>query len=370
MKVLYVFHSLAIWGGIERILVDKMNHLKTDFGYDVGILTTDQGSHAIPYQLTDGIYVKDLGISFHLQYKHKGLRKLWERIKLAHRCELRMKEQIETFQPDVIVCVATSMADIAIKVSGKIPVVVESHSDFNHTFFGQKLIQRCRSWRLKRCLNQAQVIVALTEGDASEWRKHYKNIKVIPNMVNLNQGSISQQNSNHVIFVGRFDYQKLPTEAIEIWKLIQPDFPDWTLDIYGEGEEQEKVEQAALASGLKICIHKPTARIFDCYRESTILMMTSQFEPFGLVLPEAMSCGLPVVAYDCPYGPASIISQGVDGFLIKNNDREAFAQQMKQLMADRELRLSVGKKAAESAKRFDARRIMPQWKELFEKLCH
>jgi glycosyltransferase involved in cell wall biosynthesis len=99
-------------------------------------------------------------------------------------------------------------------------------------------------------------------------------------------------------------------------------------------------------------------------------MMTSQFEPFGLVLPEAMSCGLPVVAYDCPYGPASIISQGADGFLIKNNDREAFAQQMKQLMADRELRLSVGKKAAESAKRFDACRIMPQWKELFEKLCH
>lgn len=106
----------------------------------------------------------------------------------------------------------------------------------------------------------------------------------------------------------------------------------------------------------------------DCYRESAILISTSKYEPFGLVISEAMSCGVPAIAYDCPYGPSALISDGKDGFLVAPNDHETFAQRMRQLMGSRELRLKMGRHAAQSAQSYAASEIMPAWKKLFEEL--
>ena len=106
----------------------------------------------------------------------------------------------------------------------------------------------------------------------------------------------------------------------------------------------------------------------DAYRNSSVFVMTSLYEPFGLVIPEAMSCGLPVVSYDSPYGPAGIISDGEDGFLIPMHDIQAFANRLCQLMGDEELRKEMGHRAIESSQRFSADKIMPMWKKLFEQL--
>ena len=99
-----------------------------------------------------------------------------------------------------------------------------------------------------------------------------------------------------------------------------------------------------------------------------MLLMTSKFEPFGLVMPEAMSCGLPVVAFDCPYGPAEIITDGVDGFLIKNRDMHAFADKVCQLIENPRLRAEMGQRAIASSQRFSPEKIMPMWKQLFESM--
>ena len=96
--------------------------------------------------------------------------------------------------------------------------------------------------------------------------------------------------------------------------------------------------------------------------------MTSLFEPFGLVLPEAMSCGLSVVAFDCPYGPADIITDGVDGFLIKNRDIQGFADRVCQLIENEELRHQMGQNGIVSSQRYRADVIMPKWINLFENL--
>ena len=102
--------------------------------------------------------------------------------------------------------------------------------------------------------------------------------------------------------------------------------------------------------------------------KSSILLMTSLYEPFGLVLPEAMSCGLPVVAFDCPYGPADIITDGVDGFLIEGRDINAYADKVCLLIENVELRKKMGQAAILSAKRYDKTYIMPQWESLFKEL--
>ena len=96
--------------------------------------------------------------------------------------------------------------------------------------------------------------------------------------------------------------------------------------------------------------------------------MTSRYEPFGLVLPEAMSCGLPVVAFDCPYGPADIITDGVDGFLIKERSVEEFANRVCQLIENEQLRVQMGKRGMDSSQRYSTEAIMPKWAKLFEQL--
>ena len=104
------------------------------------------------------------------------------------------------------------------------------------------------------------------------------------------------------------------------------------------------------------------------YMKNSILLMTSIYEPFGLVLPEAMSCGLPVVAFDCPYGPADIITDGVDGFIIKDRNVEEYANKVCLLMDDVSLRIKMGQAGIVSSQRYTAERIMPMWKQLFEQV--
>ncbi len=97
--------------------------------------------------------------------------------------------------------------------------------------------------------------------------------------------------------------------------------------------------------------------------------MIHQQHELPFLLPEAMSCGLPVVSFDCPYGPAEIITDGVGGFLIKNLDFQAFADRVCRLIENKELRVRMGLAAIKSSQRYREDVIMPKWKELSESLC-
>lgn len=370
MRVLFVFRSLAIWGGIERIFVDKMNHLASMYNYDVYMLTSDQGNHPIPFFLEKQVHFNDLGIRFHQKYKYHGIKRLLVAQQLKCLYEHRLSEAIRKIHPDIIVCTTADYINSIVKLKGSTPLVVESHSICIRTIEqGHNcLLQKWYREKYLRTLSYVDVIVALTERDALEWRKYHHNVSVIPNMVNLNQGAVSSQDNKRVIFVGRLDYQKQPLELINIWKLVFPHFPDWQLDIYGDGEQQYELINVVRSLNMNITIHPPTGQIFDCYRMSSLLISTSLFEPFGLVIPEAMSCGLPVVAYDCPYGPASLIKNGINGFLIKQGDISDFVDKVCLLLNDIELRRKMGNNAISSSQKYNADKIMPLWKQLFNQL--
>jgi Glycosyltransferase len=371
MKVLYVFRSLAMWGGIERILVEKMNYLSKVYGYDVYMLTSDQGNHPIPYHLEDSVHLEDLNIRFHQQYQYSFLRRIWVAKRLKRLYEKCLKERIRQIRPDIIICTTADHIDLLGKLKGSTPLVAESHSICLRTIEDGHCWLRRKWYRFYylKAFSKVDVVVALTEGDAAEWRKVHPHVVVIPNLVHLNDGAVSTLENKRVIFVGRFDYQKQPIEMIRIWEKIHPKHPDWHLDIYGEGEQELELEEIVRSSGVNIVIHHPTEHIFDCYRESSILVSTSLFEPFGLVIPEAMSCSLPVIAFDCPYGPYNIITDGVDGFLIKNRNVSEFAEKVCLLIEDVELRKRMGKAGIISSQRYSANIIMPLWQSLFEQLA-
>ena len=369
VKVLYIFRSLAVWGGIERVLVDKMNYLASVLGYEVYMLTTCQGDHPVPYHLDSAVHLDDLGIQFHRQYQYRGFRKILDGYERTRLFEKRLSERLLVISPDVIICTTADPVYSIAKVKGNIPLIVESHSICSRTFGEKGLRQRYVAHLLKKGLKKASCVVALTEGDAVDWRAFHPIVKVIPNIVHLNVGGVSNCQNKRVIWVGRFDYQKRPMVIVKIWQQIHPAFPDWHLDIYGEGVQKQELQQYISPLNMNIHLHEPTNYIFEAYRNSSILVVTSLYEPFGLVIPEAMSCGLPVISYDSSFGPASIISDGNDGFLVGNNNQELFIDRLSRLMHDESLRLLMGMNAIESSKRFSSNNIMSQWKKLFSKMC-
>jgi glycosyltransferase involved in cell wall biosynthesis len=373
MKLLYVDNALAIYGGIERVLTDKLNWLVEYGDCEICLLTANQGNHPIVFPLSDKVEFHDLGIMFHQVYNYSG----WKRYRLLMRLHRlfrqRINEMIRIFTPDVIVCARLDCVYDVIKERGRIPVVFESH----HSFLAYKFekyswlqILQIKHWH--RVLKKAQMIITLSKGDALEWKKINPHVQVIPNVVHLNNtGRYSTCNCKSVIFVGRYSFQKDIESLLQIWKIVNQRHPDWQLNIYGGyGDQQEILQSIIYRSERNIVIHQPTSLIYDELLKSSILLMTSRYEPFGLVLPEAMSCGLPVVAFDCPYGPADIVTDGVDGFLIKNRNIEEYADKVCILIEHEDLRRRFGKAGVLSSQRYRADNVMPQWVSLFNQLSN
>ena len=371
MRILYVTDALAIWGGIERVLVEKANYLANHDGYEVTIITVCQGNHPFPFSLEPQVTHMDLNVPFHDQYQYSGIRRMLSLRCLHCNCREGIRHQLSTIRPDVIVCSRIEFVRDICRVKGDIPLAFESHSSFwTSRFEGARFLRRIHTWWMNQSARKAQAVVTLTEGDAAVWRKINKKVFVIPDAVHLNEtGMFSNYQSKSAVYVGRLSRQKDIGSLLAVWQLVRQRHPDWQLHIYGEkGDLDESLWQQLQADSNGITVHSPTADILEIYLQHAMLLLTSRYEPFGMVLPEAMSCGLPVVAFDCPYGPADIIVDGVDGFLVRNRSITDFADRIFQLIENRNLRIQMGKAAALSARRYSANEIIPQWKDLFERL--
>lgn len=358
MKIVYLYSSLAIMGGVERVLVDKMNYLVSR-GYEIYMVTSDQGNHSIPYKLDERVHFCDLQILSYTQYKYHGWQRLKETRRLSRLYRQRLKEKLTEIHPDIIVCTTSQNIHGLLQIKGSIPLIVESHNNFSHPdTWWHRLQNRLNNY----CIRNADAVVTLTHADAVSWRREFRNVHVIPNIVYLNNsGRYSDCTNKRAIFVGRLVEQKGIPDLIKVWRIVNQRHPDWQLDVFGDGKLGSIQE-------MKLFVHPPTSNIMEEYINSSMLLMTSVYEPFGLVLPEAMSCELPVVAFDCPYGPADIITDGKDGYIISNRDIDAFANKVCQLIENPKLRQEMGGAAVQSAKRYSAEIIMPQWIELFDSL--
>ena len=370
MQILYVTDAFAVWGGIERVLTDKINYLIEHNEYKVCLLTASQGSHSMPYELYHMVCHVDLGIRIQQQYDYHGINRLFKVIKLNQLLKIKIKETVDTFKPDVIVCAKLDFVGVLIDIKGNIPLIVESHTLYISEYIdGSGWLRKIHVWMWKQMIRKMDAVVTLSKGDAKEWRKKNENVYVIPNVVHLNNNErYSSCQNKSVIFVGRFSKQKDINSLLAIWHLIYKKHPDWRLDIYGDGELKDEYLPVIYEMDSNINVYDPTKDIMERYLEHSILLMTSIYEPFGLVLPEAMSCGLPVVAFDCPYGPADIITNGVDGFLIKNRDIDAFVDKVCLLIENEDLRKQMGQNGVLSSQRYRADIIMPKWIELFKQL--
>ena len=218
------------------------------------------------------------------------------------------------------------------------------------------------------------VLVTLTEADADDYRRLAPDadtlIKSIPNAISWPIGSRSPLDSKVIVAAGRLAEQKAFHRLVDAYVGVARKHPEWQLHIYGTGPERRNLRQRIRdhAIGEQVKLMGYSDNMPEVLRQASGYAMTSIYEGFPMVLLEAMTTGLPMVAYDCPRGPAELIDHGRNGWLIPDGDNEAYTAALLDLVVDPERRAAMGCAAWQAAHRYEMPRIVAQWRELLDSL--
>lgn len=377
MKIVYIIFSISKMTGIERMFVSQLNYLAELKGYDATLLTYDQGNAPDGYPLSSKVRHIDYGIkTFHVYRYPHYVRPfvMWRWNRKLKRC---IKESVESIIPDIVVCSSyeTSEMQIVLSLRG-VKRVVQVHSSFlqsggvlrsHHIESSLKLCYKkfFTYHKVIRLVRQFDRIVTLTQGDACHWNS--SRVVVIPNPLMIDTPVGFVQREKKVIAVGSLLLVKGFDMLLEAWRKICDSHPDWQLEITGEGVEEPYLRQQ-MQSLSRVQILPRTTDIASRYMSGEIYAMTSRYEGFGLVLLEAMSCGLAPVAFDCDFGPREIITDGHDGFMVPLGDIDMLAERLSYLMDHEDERRRISANAIEKSKHYLPQEIMPRFRQLYESL--
>ncbi len=225
-----------------------------------------------------------------------------------------------------------------------------------------------------RLYPRLDAMVTLTEADAQEYRellgpsaKVYSVPNAVPHVGEIRAAHDPQ--TKVVVAAGRLARQKGFDRLVAAWAIVAKTHPDWRLNIFGHGNDaslQSKIDKRQLTG--VVTLHGFTNEPYERFAESAIYAMSSRSEGFPMVLLEAMGCGLPLVSFDCPTGPADIIQNGTNGLLVPNGDIKGLAAALNQLIEDPSLRRRMGAAGVELAKEYAPIRVAARWERLFEEL--
>lgn len=374
MKIIYCIACTCHSGGMERVLTNKANYLARH-GYEIVVVTTDQRGKQPFFPLEPSIRSIDLGINYDENNGKSFLNKLLHYpVKQAlHR--KRLKAVLMKERPNVTVSMFNNDAGFIPGIKDGSAKLLEIHfSKFKRLQYGRKGVWKLADWwrskQDEKTVRKFDRFVVLTEEDKAYWG-NLPNIMVIPNAISGIPAGTALLANKRVIAVGRYTYQKGFERLVDAWHLLASRFPDWKLDIIGEGEERPLLEQRIRSYGLKrqVTLTRPTQEIGKVYQEASILASSSRYEGLPMVLLEAQAFGLPIVAFQCKCGPKDIVSDGMNGYLVPEGDTAGMAQRLETLMKDVTLRKRMGLKAKESASRFNEEAIMEKWMNTFQTLA-
>lgn len=375
LKIVYVTPALYMAGGVERVLTLKANYFAENFDYDITIILTEGKDKPLFYPLSEKIKVVNLNIVFEELWTCSFLKKIFVYLKKQRQFKKLLTNELMRLHPDITVSLLrreinffNDIKDGSRKI-GELHVNRANYRNFeaNDSNFIKNLFAKFWMHSLVLKLKQLDRFVVLTEEDKSAWPELH-NICVIPDPLSFIPTQQSPLTEKRVIAVGRYVYQKGFDLLLQAWARIEKQYPDWQLAIYGDGNRtpyEQQMKDLGI-DGTRCHLNGPTADIQQEYVNSSLFVFSSRFEGFGMVLVEAMACGLPVISFACPCGPKDIIKDGKNGFLVDNENVEEMAKSMCRLICDDSLRQSISQIARKSIMRFGISQIGEQWKKLFE----
>lgn len=373
MKLIYCTHSTYNPGGMERVLLNKVTYFSHLPGWEVAVVTTDQHQRPPFYPFPEKVRMTDLGIN----YSEDNGKGAWKKITGYLRKRKEHKRKLTALllkeKPDIVVSLYPSESSFIPDIKDGSKKVLELHyCKFFRLQYGRKgllgWIDKLRTRQDEQIVRRFDKFVVLTNEDRGYWG-NLPNIEVIPNAAMHVSDTYSDVMNKRVIAVGRLDYQKGFDRLIQAWELVQytGKFTDWKLDIFGQGEWREMLQQMIDKAELQntVCLNRPTKQIGEEYVKSDMLVMSSNYEGFPMVMIEAMACGLPVVSFDYKCGPKDIIQTGINGLLVPNGDIQALADAMMKVMEDEAYRKMLSLNARKVVDTYSEQAVMSQWIRLF-----
>jgi len=376
-KIVYCTPALYSAGGTERVVSLKANYFADVLGYDVTIIVTEGKNSNSFFHLSDKVEVINLGLNFEEIWNVSFIEKVFLYLKKQRNYKKLLKSELMRIRPDITITTLRREINFIIEINDGSRKIGEQHlSRSNYRKTDPRFTNICEKFfflwwknRVVSSLTKLDKLVVLTPDAASEWSE-VKNIMMIPDPLPIKVESCSTRSSKRVITIGRYSYEKGYDLLLKVWSIVEKKLSDWQLDIFAMGDPTPYVKMMDdLSIDKKRChLNSSVVDVEDEYMKSSILVQPSRTEGFGLVIVEAMSCGLPVVSFDCENGPRSIITNGEDGFLIPPFDVEMFANSLMRLMSDDDLRESMGEKGKQNSQRYDIDIVGQQWKQLFDEL--
>lgn len=374
-RIVYCTPALYFAGGMERVLTMKANYFAEHFGYDVTIILTDGKEKPIFYPLSDKVKVINLDIGFEELWTCSFLKKIFFYLKKQHLYKKLLNRELMRIRPDITVSMLRREINFINDIqdgSKKIGEIHINRANFRN-FEGNNALKNLFSkfWMnsLLSKLQRLDRFVVLTEKDKEAWVE-LKNVCVIPNPLSFTSTRRSTLSEKRIIAVGRYCHEKGYDLLLKAWVIVQNRTTDWRLEIFGEGDrtQYEEMVDTLNLDRHRCVLNGRSSRIQDEFLNSSLSVCSSKFEGFGLVITEAMACGLPVVSFDCPWGPRAIISDGEDGMLVENGNVDKLAEALVLMIQNPKQRKAMADKAIENVQRFSIDQIAGQWKSLFESL--
>ena len=376
-KIIICTPALYSAGGVERVVSVKANYFAERLGYDVTVIVTEGKGKDSFFLISNNVEIINYALNFEELWRLPFWKKVLVYLRKQHEYKRRLKKDLMRIRPDFVVTTLrreinfiTKIHDGSIKI-GELHVNRANYRNFDSR--NSNIVKRlfARMWMnsLLGHLKRLDKMVVLTDYAFNDWPE-LNNVVKIPDALPFKIDSISELSAKRIISIGRYAYDKGNDLLLQTWSRIEKQMPDWSLDIYGNGDKVPYQKQM-----LELGINPQRCHLFDPvtdvkkeYLSSSVFVLPSRFEGFGLVIIESMACGVPVVAFDCENGPRSIITDGENGFLVPPFNISLFAEKILLLMKNQELRCRMGENAQKTASQYEMDKIGIQWEQLFDEL--
>lgn len=353
MRLCVVVSSLR-YGGAEGVAA-KLALMWTRMGHEVVVLTFEPASADSQRALNGAVVVRALDCT-------GESRTLVEAILVNFRRLARIRRELVECRADAVVSHldSTNVLVLLATVGMRLKIFPVEHVD-------PRAHQLKRSWKLLRwiCYRRATRLIVVSRGIADAFPERIRRrIVVIHNPIDAPpEGPMPSLHASRIVAMGRLVPQKGFDLLLQAFAQIHDRHPTAQLTIWGEGSKRTDLQSQAQRLGLAAKVAFPgfTPAPLEALRAGSIFVFPSRFEGFGLALAEAMSVGLPVIATDCPSGPADIVHHGIDGLLVPNEDVDALARALDRLLSDADLRARLARQAPAVIERFSFATVIPLW---------
>ena len=378
LKIVYITPAIYSAGGVERVVTLKASYFAEQYGYDVTIIVTEGKGRDSFFPLSDKVKVINLAINFEELWTCSFIQKVFVYLKKQHLYKKLLSQKLLRIRPDITISTLRREINFLNDIpdgSKKIGELHVNRANFRNfktekSNYLKDIFAKLWANNLVGHLKKLDKLVVLTKEDCLAWPE-LKNTCVIPDPLPFTPSQVSPLTEKRVIAVARYSHEKGIDLLLQAWADVEKQCAEWRLDVFGEGDTapfEQLIDELTIDRN-RCKLNGRTNEIEHEYQNSSIAVCSSRFEGFGLAIVEAMTCGLPVVSFNCPWGPRSIIKDGENGILVENDNPSMLACGIQSLINDANQCKILGSSARQSVQRFNMKYIANQWKHLFGSIC-